>query len=212
MVKSIVWSAEKSAKNLRADAVALSKATNVAWGVAKKAPVFMRKPKYVGTGKARKRATMTNRFGKEVPVPQRSNRCVRTAVYKTLLSGAAASANEILKSEGAAFKTDVAGEATVAAALPKLSVGAEIMLEHALSAYSKTAFDAAARIKDSMNMHGKVSMGCMHAACEIVNRSVFSSGMAPGALVFDTATRSKGKKSSKSTQEASGDAGNADDA
>ena len=212
MVKQVVWSAERSFKNLRSDAASVGKSTNTAWSVAKKTPLFMRKPKYVGSGKSRKRAMMTNRFGKEVPVPQRANRCVRTSVFKALLSGAAENANDVLKYEGGAFKTDVVGEATVAAALPKLSIGAEIMLEHAIGAYAKTVFDASARIKDSMNMHGKVSMGCMQAACEIVNRAVFASGLAPGAVVFDTVTRSKAKKAGKASAsgEAEGEAEKAD--
>jgi len=210
MVKQISWSAEKSAKILRTDAAAISKSTNVAWSCAKKSPLFMRRPKFIGTGKTRKRATMTNRFGVEVNIPQRANRCVRTAVYKTLLSGGAASANEILQAEGFAFKADVEGEANVAAALPKMSTGAEIMLEHAIGAYTKTIFDVAARVKDSMNMHSKVSMGCMLAACEIVNRSVFSSGLAPATVIFDTAARATKKKKKKVAADPKADA--ADDA
>jgi hypothetical protein len=166
----------------------------------------LRKPKYIGTGKARKRAMMTNRQGKEVPIPQRANRCVRTAVFKTILSGAAASVNEVLKSEGDAMKTAVQGEASVAASLPKLSVGAEIALEYAISSYTKTIFDAAVRIKDSMNMHNKVSMGCMQSACEIVNSSVFSSSsMNPGAVFVDTKTRQTKSKKSATEKDAKED-------
>jgi hypothetical protein len=199
MVKSShTWSAERSSKQIRSDFQSVSKATNLAWSCAKKAPLFLRKPKYIGSGKQRKRATMTGRNGKEVPVPQRANRCVRTAVFKTLLSGAAASVNELLKAEGASFKTEVQGEASVAASLPKLSPSAEIMLEHALSTYTQTIFDVATRIKDSMNLHNKVSVGCMQAACEIVNRSVFSaSSMQPGVVIIDAPSRkSKSKKAS----------------
>ena len=202
--KPKVWSAEKSGKSLRQDAIALAKATNTAWAVAKKAPLFLRKSKFVGSGKSKKRATMTNRFGVEVPVPQRANRCFRTATLKTLLSGAAASVNELLKGEAEAMKTKVTGEASVAASLPKLSIGAEIELEHALAAYTQTIFDAAVQIKDSMSMHSKVSAGCMSAACDIVNKNVFtSSTLAPGAVCVGTKRRIVNKKT-KAPAEAAG--------
>ena len=204
--KTKVWSAEKSAKSLRQDAATLAKATNTTWGVARKAPLFLRKPKYVGSGKGKKRATMTNRFGVEVPIPQRANRCFRTAALKTLLSGAAASVNELLKGEAETMRTEIAGEVSVAASLPKLSVGAEIELEHALSAYTQTIFDAAVQIKDSMNMHSKVSAGCMTAACDIVNKNIFaSSTLAPGAVCIDAKRRVVKKKKKGATEGAPAD-------
>lgn len=197
-----VWSAEKSAKSLRQDAATLAKATNTAWGVARKAPLFLRKPKYVGSGKNKKRVTMMNRFGVEIPTPQRANRCFRTAALQTLLSGAAASVNELLKREAETMKTEISGEASVAASLPKLSVGAEIELEHALSAYTQTIFKAAVQIKESMNIHSKVSAGCMTAACDIVNKDVFaSSTLAPGAVCIDVKRRVV-KKKKAATREA----------
>ena len=207
MPKSVVYSAEKSARSLRSDAHALSKSINSCWGVAKKAPIFLRKPKFVGSGKNKTRMMMKNRFGTEVPIPPRANRCVRSAVYKTLLSGAAANANQILLAEANDINLDVTGELSVAAALPKLSVGAEIMLEHALVAYTKTVFDSAARIKESVNSHAKVSIGCMQAAVEIVNRNVFgSSGIVPGNAFFEPNTRKKGKKAIKEKSDADADA------
>ena len=195
MPKSITWSAEKSAKSLKSDAHKLSKSTNIVWSVAKKSPLFLRKAKFIGSGKTKTRVLMKNRFGTDVPVPQRGNRCIRSAVFKTLLSGAAANANQILHSEGNDINLDVTGELSVAAALPKLSVGAELMLEHALVAYAKTVFDAAARIKDSSGLHSKVSSGCMSAAVEIVNRNVFSSsGLTPGSALFEQPHKKKKKK------------------
>ena len=200
--KPKVWSAEKSAKSLRQDAAELAKATNITWGSARKAPLFLRKPKYVGSGKGKKRAAMTNRFGVEVQIPQRANRCFRTATLKTLLSGAAASVNELLKDEAGAMKTEINGEASVAVSLPKLSVGAEIELEHALSAYTQTIFDVAVQIKDSMDMHSKVSAGCMTSACEIVNKDVFaSSTLAPGAVCIDGKRRVVKKNKKKAATE-----------
>lgn len=217
MPSSKIWSAEKSAKLLRSDASALQKATNSSWGIAKKTPLFLRKPKYVGSGKSKKRATMINMHGKQVPVPQRANRCFRSSALKVLLSGAAAEVDALLKSEGESLKTKVNGEAHVAASLPKLSVGAELALEHALVAYTQTVFDAAKRMKDSMKLHGKVSAGCMSAAADIVNKAVFSSStLAPGQFVYSSAKRAKrtgakktGKEDKSGASGASGASGNA---
>lgn len=188
--KPKVFSAEKSSKGLRSDAAKLAKATNTAWSIAKKCPLFLRKPKFIGTGKSKQRATMSNRFGVEVPVPQRKNRCLRTTTIKTLLSGAAAAVNDLLKAEGEILKTKIDGELSVAASLPKISEGGELELEHALCAYAQTVFDTAVRIKNGMGMHSKVSLGAMLAATDIVNNDVFaSSSLCPGAIVIDTKRR-----------------------
>ena len=208
MAKARLWSAEKSQTQLKSDAAALKRSQNTAWSAAKKAPLFLKKPKFVGTGKSKKRATMT-RFGKEVPVPQRSNRCLRSSTIKVLLSGAAAEAAAVLGQEATALKTEVAGEANVAAALPKLSAGAEIAFEHALVAYAQTMCDAAVRLKNSMNMHEKVSLGCMTAAAEIVNKEVFKTAtLAPGRVLVTSSRRKagKGKKGGKDAEAAAAEA------
>jgi len=195
--KPKVFSAEKSAKSLRADATKLAKATNVAWSIAKRTPLFLRRPKFVGSGKSKTRAMMTNRHGIDAPIPQRKNRCLRSATIKALLSGAAASVDQLLKAEAGTLKTQIDGELSVAASLPKLSEGAEIELEHALSTYAATIFDRAVRIKNSMKIHSKVSQGAMVAAVDIVNREVFaSSTMCPGKIVVDQKRRIVKKKTS----------------
>ena len=197
MAKARIWSAERSSHQLRSDSATLKKAQNTAWSAAKKAPLFLKKPKFVGTGKAKKRATMT-RFGKEVFVPQRSNRCIRSSTMKVLLSGAAAEAAAVLGKEAKALKTEVAGEANVAAALPKLSVGAEILFEHALVAYCQTICDSAVRLKNSMSIHEKVSLGCVTAAAEIVNKEVFKTAtLAPGRILITSRRKAGGKKGKK---------------
>ena len=188
-----VWSAEKSAKSLKESAALLTKRTNVAWAVAPKSSLFLRKAKFVGSGKNKKRATMV-RNGKEVPIPQRSNRCLRSTTFKTLLSGAAAAVDEQLKLDAAALHTEVPGELSVAAALPVMSKPAELELEHFMAAYASTVASLAASIKDDLKLHTKVTVGAMLAACEIVNRRVFSStGFAPGTFVVSTKPRSKAK-------------------
>ena len=148
---------------------------------------------------------MLNRHGNEVPIPQRANRCLRSATLKVMLSGAAAAAAQTLADESATVRTGIQGEAAVAAALPKLSIGAELALEHALSAYAQTAFACAKEIKESLKIHNKVSLGCMQAACSIVNAAVFSSTtLQPGAFNFEPASRRKAMKK-RGDQEAGGD-------
>ena len=173
--KPKVWSAERSQKQLFSDAKTNAKAFNSIWSLARKAPLFLRKAKYEGHGKNKRRALMKNRFGVEVPVPQRGNRCLRSATFKALLSGAAASAAEILGEEGADLKQDLNGEAKVASYLPKMTASAEILLEHALSMYASTIFKTAVSLKDDLKIHTKVSHNGMLAAADIVNRDIFSS-------------------------------------
>ena len=191
------WSAERSAKNIRDDATGIARSTNSAWSVATKAPLFLRKAKTVGVGKQKKRAMMM-RKGEEVPVPQKTNRCIKKVALKTMLSAAAQSAAATLKAEAAMMNVGYNGEAAVAAALPMMSKGAELALEHALVSYTQTIFDTALRIKDSMSkpkgdgsgdvvpLHQKVTAGCMAAAAEIVNRKTFSTtGLSVGLPVYD---------------------------
>ena len=130
MPKARVWSAEKSHHSC-APTPLRSKAQNIAWSAAKKAPLFLKKPKYVGSGA--QDARHYDAIRQEVPVPQRSNRCIRSSTMKVLLSGAAAGAAAVLGAEAEALKTEVMGEANVAAALPKLSAGARSPLSMPLS-------------------------------------------------------------------------------
>lgn len=201
MAKAKIWSAEKSAKNCKADASLLIKKYNAAWGVAPKSALFLRRPKMVGTGKNKKRATMKNTKGVEVPVPQKANRALRTPGIKTLFSGAAAEVTGMLKREAEQLKTPIEGELKVAASLPSLSKPAELAFEHALSAYAQTIFSTALGLKTSIGQHDKISAGAMSAAAEIVNSKVFASAsLAPGIIV-PMAKKKLRKKRSKSKED-----------
>ena len=134
-MKVKIWSAEKSAHNIRKDAVTLGRATNAVWSNAQNASVLLKKPKTVGSGKSKKRATMV-RGGVEVPIPVKLNRCIRKTAIKALLSSAALSASRLLAREAGKVRQTALGESTVAAALPILSKGAELCLEQALVAYA----------------------------------------------------------------------------
>jgi hypothetical protein len=175
---SRVWSAERSGKNVREDAKRAIRASNTMWSMAPKAQLFQRKPKFVGVGKDRKRATMMRR-GEEVDVPVRANRAVRKLVVKVLFSAAAQNAARVLASEADELSIECAGEASVAPALPRLSKGAELMFEQALIAYTQSIFDGARRVKDAFHMHSKVTSGAMAAAAAATNERLFGGvGMA----------------------------------
>ena len=207
---------------MRADATALTRHTNNVWSIATKAPLFLRKAKMVGTGKSKKRATMI-RDGKEVEVPVKTNRCIKKIAIRTMLSAAAQSAAKTLADEAAALGVGVLGETPVAYALPSISKGGELALEHALSSYAQTIFDSAVRIKASMAtqkapgvvvpLHKKVTAGCMLAACEIVNDRMFSCvGLAPGQVTLLPPKSKKAASQKKAKESAAGATGTTDGA
>jgi hypothetical protein len=196
-----VPSAQASGKNMISGSKSSAKAYNSMWSVANKAPLFLRKPKYVGTGKERKRATMV-RFGKVVAVPQKTNRCSRRHPIRVLISGAAAECADILERENDSMRVDADGEREKAPFLPALQAGAELLLEHALKAYTQTIFDRASRIREAINTHKKVTTGSMQAAADITNRYVFASAsMCPGAIVGDVILRPSKKHAKKAEGE-----------
>ena len=169
-----VWSAELSLKNLRSDARKVAKASSVAWSVAKKAPLFQRAPKSGSSSKPRLR------------------RCIRRAVFKTMLSGAAAEATALLKEESERLGVEFSGEATVSPALPTLSAGAELAIEHVVCSYASLLFDTAVRLKSSLGVHSKVTVGAAQAAAAIVNRELASAvAVAPGITVPEKTLKRK---------------------
>jgi hypothetical protein len=203
---SHVQSSQLSAKNVVLSAKESQKYYNATWSVARKAPLFLRKPKLVGTGKNKKRATMV-RFGKEVPVPQKTNRCSRRHPVRVLLSAAAAECAETLREENELLRTGAEGEREVAPMLPAIQPGAELLIEHALTAYAQTVFANAVDIKDSVQAHKKVTKGCMEAAVEIANRRVFDAAdMAPGVVISAPPAKRSQKKSQPVDRAADGSA------
>ena len=199
-----VQSSQLSAKNIVSSAKESQKYYNATWSVARKAPLFLRKPKFVGTGKNKKRATMI-RFGKEVPVPQKTNRCSRRHPVRVLLSAAAAECAETLREENELLRTGAEGEREVAPMLPAIQPGAELLIEHALTAYAQTVFANAVDIKESVKMHKKVTKGCMEAAIEIANRRVFAAaGMTPCVVINATPALAKRSSAQKKSQPTDG--------
>lgn len=160
-----------SAYNMRTDTRKTARAFNTAWGAAAKSPYFLKRAKYVGTGKDKRLATITVN-GITKPAPRRTNKCLSGHSLKVLLSAAIHDANETLAAEGEAMGIDLSGEMMRAPALYTISKGASLMMEHALSSYTQSIFDAAIRIVDNEGKHQKVTPGSMKAAAEIVNSSL----------------------------------------
>ena len=155
------------------------------WALTSKAPLFLRRPKMIGSGKSKTRATYKNRRGDEVVVPQKMNRVIRRFPLRVLISAATANAAAILGEEAKSMRIDanVKGEG-VSGALPQISKGAEIAIEHALVAYAQSAFQNALAFRDSMKLHKKVTAGAMQAATRILNGQLASStGLAPGLFL-----------------------------
>ena len=166
-----------------------------------KAPLFLRRPKMVGVGKTKSRATYKNKKGEDTIIPQKINRCVRRFPLRVLISAAAANAAAILGKEAGAMRVDCKGEATVSGALPNLTKGAELALEHAFVAYAQSAFANALAIRDSMKMHKKVTAGSMSAATRILNSQLTSgAGISPGSFMLDKKRKIAKKKPKKEAQ------------
>lgn len=195
-------SSQTSFLNVRSDAKVVSKNYNAMWSITNQAPLFLRRPKMVGTGKSKKRATYKNKKGELVPIPQKMNRCMRRFPIRVLLSAAAANASATLVNEAKAMRLNPKGEANVSGTLPSISKGAELAIEHALVMYCQTAFENALAIRDSFGTHKKVTVGSMHAGVKILNDQLKECGsVSPGVAVLD---RKVTKATKKAKQERSG--------
>jgi hypothetical protein len=163
----------------------------------------------VGSGKTKKRATYKNKKGEEVQIPQKMNRVVRRFPLRVLISAASANAASVLADEATAMRIAVKGEANVSGAMPQISKGAEIAIEHALVAYAQSAFQNALALRDSMKLHKKVTTGSMQAATRILNDQLTAcTGLSPGIYMPDRKKPIVKKKKSKTVEEegASGEA------
>ena len=195
-------SSKLSFSNVRSDGKDIAKSYNALWGCVSKAPLFLRRPKMIfGAGKTKARATYKNRRNEDVVIPQKINRCVRRFPLRVLLSAASANAAAILGKEAGEMRIDSKGEATVSGALPNVTKGAELALEHAFVAYAQSAFANALAIRDSMKMHKKVTAGAMSAATRILNSQLSSgTGVSPGSFMLDKKRKIAKKKPKKEAQ------------
>lgn len=185
-----IKSADLSMHQIRSDAKKSAKNFNAAWNVAAKAPCFLKKQKYVGTGKDKRVATVVDRNGVTKPTPRRTNRCLRHHAMKILLSSAIDDAAKTAEEELEEMAQEALGENKRAPALYTLSKGAQMAFEQALVAYAQSIFENANRIVENAGVHAKVTPGAMKAAAEMVNTNITrATAIAP--FVFHTNLYSK---------------------
>ena len=209
MGKKRVWSSQQSSKNIQADNKNVQKSFNSMWSVANKSQLFLRKPKFVGVGKHRKRATMTS-FGKDVVVPQKTNKCTRRHPIRVMISAAVAECAIQLKDECETLRNTACGERESAPFLPSIQPGAELLIEQAVVAYTQGVFDKASRMRESLDMHKKVTSGAMQAAVEITNRQIFGATSTGPGIFVPSNLKQKALRSKKNASAAAKDGASKD--
>ena len=151
----------------------VKKQTNAVWGVANKAPMFIKKP----NKEAKKR--YHPKTGKEIKVV-RTARLIGSQAYLVASSGAAAAVNSQFEREAKTLRVDMAKEKPKVPWLPSYSRGAIALLEQFLCAYAQEAFHAATQIQDTLKSHEKVNAEMMRIGFERAHANVFAAST-PGA-------------------------------
>ena len=144
----------------------IKKQTNAVWGVANKAPMFVKKP----NPDAKPRY---NKQGKEIKVV-RTNRLISSQAYLVAASGAAVAVNAQVASEAKKLRVDMDGEKPKVPWLPRYSKGAIALLEQFMCAYAQEAFHYATQIQESLKSHEKVNSDMMRMGFERAHENVFS--------------------------------------
>ena len=135
------------------------KSTNGTWNVARRAPMFIKKPNPDATRKV-----------------VRSQRLIGSHAYKIVASGAAAYARARLKEDSAAYRMQVKPETRRAPWLPSFSVAATAMLECFLSAYAAEGLKNAAVIRRGLGTHRRITPKTMALAFEVLDEHVWNEG------------------------------------
>lgn len=173
----------QSAKNVISDIKATRKALNAAWSAARKAPMYLKKPKASAAGKK--------------PVV-RTNKLIHVHSLKILSSGAALSAAAATRHEAGVLRVGISGENKRAPMLAAVSAGAAHVVESYLNAYAATALHKACAIRDGLGASKRVSPRMMQMAFEVVNEQVH--GAAPGgAIVMGTPMKKRRKAKAKAS-------------
>ena len=202
-------SSRRSEATLRADAKASSRTFSNAWVAARRATLYIKKPQVIGSGRNKRLKTTIDKNGKTRTASIRTKMAGGKHAYKMLVSAAAAEVADVVAGECEQLRGESGGELKHAPLLPNLTDAARHVLDQALIAYAQTHFSAAVAIKDRVGMHSKVSEGCMHAACQVVDQRIatsasFNVGSLPvGASVPVSKPKKKGKKSDKEHGDAS---------
>lgn len=148
----------QSAKNVLVDIRQTRKALNATWAVARRAPMFLKKPKPTAAGKK--------------PVV-RTNRLINSHAYKILASGAALNVAAATRHEAGVLRVGISGESKRAPLLPSVSAGAQHLVEDFLCAYAATALQKAVTIREGLGTSKRISPAAMRMAFEVVNEQVF---------------------------------------
>ena len=141
--------------------------TNAVWGVANKAPMFIKKP----NKDAKKR--FHPKTGKEIKIV-RTARLIGSQAYLVAASGAAAAVNAQVAREAQRFRVEMDAEKPKVPWLPSYSKGAIALLEQFLCAYAQEAFYYATQIKDGLKSHEKVNSDMMRMGFERAHANVFA--------------------------------------
>ena len=171
--------------------------TNAVWGVANKAPMFIKKP----NKDAKKRFHPKTR--KEIKVV-RTARLIGSQAYQVASSGAAAAVNAQFEREAKTLRVDMAKEKPKVPWLPSYSRGAIALLEQFLSAYAQEAFYCATQIQDTLKSHEKVNAEMIRIGFERAHANVFGAstpGVRNVAVVPSSMIPKPPKKGQKAAEE-----------
>jgi len=188
---------------VKTDAKLSKTALDAIWGVAGKASMMVKKPRFTGKGKSKQLATYKDKNGVERPVACRTLRTLKKNTISTLLSAAFAEVAEITSAEGACAKlAPSGGEIKTAPALPALTKGAILLFEQAVTAYTQSVTLAALEISEGMGIHRKITVGAMAAAAGITNKRITTCGVTPTIQSIPTVWRDEPKAKPKSKKTA----------
>lgn len=180
---------------------------NMMWNAAAKATFLTKKQgRDKETGKA-----LPKKYNTAGNLIVKTNRLSRGHSYKILLSGAVAEAARVAKYEAQTMRIEGATEMPACPALPTMSDGAVLNLEHLLTAIAQTYFSRAVALKDAMPLSAlevqkgvqkKVTGKIQDEACLAVNDLIFApTSLEPGRVRLFTSSvkpksaKRKGKKS-----------------
>ena len=175
----------------------IKKQTNGVWGVANKAPMFVKKPNPDAKPRYNKKT------GKEIKVV-RTNRLISSQAYLVAASGAAAAVNAQVASEAKKLRVSMDGEKPKVPWLPSYSKGAIALLEQFMCAYAQEAFHYATQIQENLKSHEKVNSEMMRMGFERAHENVFGAstpGVRAVAVVPSYMIPKPPKKGQKAAEE-----------
>ena len=190
MVKKSVTGVKLSSQRMTNAAKTLRKKENKVWGIARKAPMFMKK-----SFEVKERVTGKGNEKMEKVVFKRTQRCITSNVFRVYMSGAANYVASHLKNRCATFREKYDGEGR-SPSNPMVSEAAAAVLEFFAAAYAKQALHVAVQIRDGLGTSKRLNSKMMEAGFDTANASI---GMPPSlaprtVAVANELKEVKGKK------------------